>query len=422
MRRISNYKSSIFLILTLFFSGCLKEQENLFPESAAERLNNAISSADSTLINSANGWVLQYFATNESPGYPLLVKFNSNSEAVVAANNKLFGNQYTEAKSLFDVIGDNGPVLTFNTYNNVLHVFSNPENEPVGVGLGGDYEFIVLDRSDSLVHLKGKKSGTEITLNKLPEDMLWPDYFVEVNSIDSKLFGTEMLNFISGNDTIAAYNGASHIFKMLDPVTGNSTDVPFIVTSEGIKFYSPFSLDGKNKVQTFYLNSDESKLISYEDKNTFFEGVSIGKYLVDSEKTYRFDTTRMSNNFKVKIDVLCQQMIERYKGKRNIDYLALTYESSVGHSFFFATTPTVAYANFKIELVVDQLLSNRVSIRKVDGVFDSNGELFLSGVPSINDVWKELEGTYNLSSTLSKQEITFVDKDNESRFFVLTKK
>ncbi len=422
MRRISKYASSIFLILILFLSGCLKEQDNLFPESAAQRLTNAIAGIDSTLINSASGWVLQYFATNESPGYPLLVKFNGNGETVVAANNKLFGNQYTEAKSLFDVIGDNGPVLTFNTYNNVLHIFSDPDNEPVGVGLGGDYEFIVLDRSDSLLHLKGKKSGTEITLNKLPEGVSWPDYFAEVNRIDNKLFGTDKLNFISGNDTIAAYNGASHIFNMLDPDSGNTIDVPFIVTSEGIKFCSPFSINDKTKVQSFYLNSDESKLISYEDKNTFFEGVVIGKYLINSEETYCFDTTRMSDNFKVKISVLCQQMTERYKGKRNIDYLALSYESSIGHSFFFATTPTVAYANFKIELVVDPLLGNRVSIRKVDGAFDSNGELFLSGVPSIDDVWKEIEGTYNLSSTLSKQEITFVDKDNESRFFVLTKK
>ncbi len=422
MRRIYNYTSSVFLILLLLFSGCLKEQEDLFTESAAVRLNNAISGIDSTLTNSPNGWELQYFATNESPGYPLLVKFNSNGEAVVAANNELLNNQYTEAKSLFDVIGDDGPVLTFNTYNNVLHLFSDPMSEPVGVGLGGDYEFIVLDRSDSLVHLKGKKNGTEITLNKFPEGLAWPNYFAEVNRIDNKLFGAEMLNFISGTDTVAAYNGASHIFEMQYPDSIDETTIPFILTSKGLKFYSVFTTTTNTKVQSFYLNDDETKLISVDDKNTFFEGVSVGKYLVNSQVTYAFDTTRMSDNYKSLMRILCQDMAERYKGKRNIDYLALSYESSIGHSFFFATTPTITRANFKIELKVDQQSSNRVSISKIGGVYDANGELFLSGVPSIGDAWQELEGTYNLTSTLSKQEIRFEDKDNASRFFVVIRR
>jgi hypothetical protein len=421
MNKMNKYPIYLFWVMLVFLAGCLKEQENLFSEPAAVRLNNAISGIDSSLTKASNGWIMQYFATSESPGYSVLVKFNATGEVVVAANNGLVKNRYTEAKSLYDVIGDNGPVITFNTYNDVLHLFSNPVN-PDGTGLNGDYEFVVLDFSDSVMHLNGKKRGSDILMIKLPEGVSWVDYLDGLKNIDTEIFGPEPLYFISGSDTYLASNGDSHIFQMQPSGGGDATYIPFIVTSDGLKFYSAFTTGNGKKVQSFYLNADRTKIISREDINTFFTATDLNLYLENSVETFAFDTTRMSDHFKYPVRVLCQQMKERYGGKRNIDFIALSYEAGFGHSFFFSTKPTITVANFSIELIADDKLPNLITINKVDGVYDPNGALFISSVTAINEAWQVLAGSYQLTSTLSRNEIKFVDKNDPTRFFVVIKK
>jgi hypothetical protein len=412
---------NIFLFVLVLFTSCLKEQNELFSDPAAVRLNNTLSGIDSSLTNAPNGWIMQYFATSESPGYSMLIRFNINREVVVATKNELVNYSYTEAKSLFSVIGDNGPVLTFNTYNNVLHLFSNPVN-PDGTGLNGDYEFVVLNHSDSTINLKGKKRGTAILMQRLSAGVSWVDYLDGLNKIDNDFFAVEPLYFVSGKDTSAAFNGASHIFDLFSFVTGEIKSISFIVTSNGLKFYSPFTTDNDKTVQSFSLSSDGNKLISNEDVNTFFVGTAISTYFESSHETFVIDTTRMSDHFRVPVRTLCQQMNDKFGGKRNVDYLAISYKTGFGHSFFLATKPTITLANFGIELLPDQSPNNVITINKSDGVYDSNGSIFISSVPAIDEVWQKLEGTYRLTSNVSKKEIKFVDKNDATRFFVVIKK
>ena len=128
-----NIKYSLIIGLTLVFSSCLREEEDLFPESAALRLNHAIENARQVLISpsNSNGWVMEYFPTNDTEGYTFLMSFSANTFATIAARNK-YTPVYTTEKSAFDVIGDNGPVLTFNTYNKVFHLFSDPKDPKGG--------------------------------------------------------------------------------------------------------------------------------------------------------------------------------------------------------------------------------------------------------------------------------------------------
>jgi len=417
MVRITTY---FILILSIsMLAGCVKEQENLFDETAAVRLNNAIESIDSTLTNASNGWVMQYFATSESPGYTMLIKFSSNGEAVVAAKNQLVKGKYTEAKSIFDVIGDNGPVLTFNTFNDVLHIFSNPEN-PSGTGLEGDYEFVVNNYSDSLIQLKGKKRGTEIEMQRLSESNSWSDYFDELDKMDNQILGAGSLYFITGRDTFIVLNGSTHVFEFQNTTTNETTQIPFIITKKGLKFYAPYITSGNKNVQTFSL-SDDGKLYADNDKNTYFAGPKIGSYFVNSQSTYAFDTTRMSDHFKMPIRELHQQMKEHYNGKRNVDFIALSYKTGFGNSFYLATTPTVTTANFKIELTLDPN-NDVITIAREKGIYDSNGELFYTNINAIEDIWSQLDGSYKLISGLSKKEVKFIDLNDESRYFVVMKR
>jgi hypothetical protein len=400
---------------------CNSSEDDKFEEPAAVRMNNALTQIKSTLVGSANGWVMYYYATSEASGYSLLVKFSASGEAVVAAKNEFFQGRYTEDKSLYAIIGDNGPVLTFNTFNQVLHLFSNPEN-PDGSGLEGDYEFVVLNYTDDEIILKGKKRGTVIAMQRVPEGESWPSYFEKLDKMENDLIGTEPLYLFSEKDTVIALTGLNHIFDFISLNENFPAQMPFIITQNGLRFYSPITMTNKKVVQSFTLSADGVKLVADTDKATYFAGPGILAYVMNSQSTFAFDTSLMSSHFKVPVQELYRQMKEKYSGKRNVDYLAISYKSGFGKSFYFSTTPTITEANYNLSLKSTSSNDKVVTIQRDKNVYDNNGALFYNVVPAIEDVWKELEGNYLLVSTLSKREIKFVDMNNESRFFVIKKK
>ena len=125
-------KKVLYLILILVFvaiTGCKNIEPDIFSASAAERMNAALKDDFNALTSADNGWAVEYFANPQSPGYTLLIKFNSSGLAIVASKSDLtYNQQFQQDSCLFEMIADNGPVLTFNTFSKVLHRFSNPEN------------------------------------------------------------------------------------------------------------------------------------------------------------------------------------------------------------------------------------------------------------------------------------------------------
>lgn len=259
--------------LVFILSSCLREEKDLFSESAAWRLNNAIANARQTLISPANGWIMEYFPTNDTEGYTFLMSFDNNTFATVAAKNKYMP-VYTTDKGAFDVIGDSGPVLTFNTYNKVFHLFSDPKDPQGsssldGIGLQGDYEFIIMNAANDLITLKGKKRGTAILMRPLAQGQDWEGYFGILERMDAALFNSKLpvtltLKGNAGNDLHYLTNGTAHIFtaktqSQIDEGT-QGKNIPFIITDYGLRFAQPFDMGG-DSVQTFRLSDDGSKLV-----------------------------------------------------------------------------------------------------------------------------------------------------------------
>ena len=154
--------------IALSLTGCAGEEDNIFEKSAAERLNESSDKYSARLEAQPNGWAMQYYPTlkDVSPagsGYLILMDFNPDNSVRVAMDNRFSGNQYSTATSGWEVIKDNGPVLSFNTYNSCMHAFSDPEDIPwtsdneQSEGCGGDYEFIIVDAPEdaSYMMLKG---------------------------------------------------------------------------------------------------------------------------------------------------------------------------------------------------------------------------------------------------------------------------
>lgn len=260
MKRIFIY----ILTAVVFFglTGC-REEANVFDQSAAERLQNYEQTLRKNLTSQSNGWEMRYFPTVSSAGYPLLMKFNANGEVLVAAKNPVSSrNIYAEETSLWGISSNQGCVLSFHSYNELLSVFADPGSD--GIGHGGDYEFVVLQNDSNYIRLLGKKHGAYITMEPVPDAMTWKGYFDAVDSYNDNLFadndGIDLTYFDGKNETPLSYTNGTISYKNK---AGEDVIQGIILTPTGLHMYSGLMLaDSTRIVNDFVLTEDKSALVS----------------------------------------------------------------------------------------------------------------------------------------------------------------
>jgi hypothetical protein len=260
-------------VISLFFS-CTREEDDLFDESAALRLNKIINEAQEILLAPEKGWIMEYFPNENSSGVMYLIKFGKTEMATMATINQ-YVPQYTEASGYWRVIADNGPVLSFDTYNDIFHIYADPAAPGAsiadGKGLEGDYEFIIIEKTADQFKLMGKKHGAIVLMHKFPEDQEWKNYLLKIKEFDNSLFSANapdlQLTFEGSEVAYSLSGGNTHIFTMLPSpaqVTDEEVLIPFILTEKGIRFVKPFDINDQ-RVQTFQLSEDRSYLYAIEN-------------------------------------------------------------------------------------------------------------------------------------------------------------
>ena len=148
----------ILLILGIVLVACTPRVDDLFDETAVVRLEHRRAALMEQFMKAENGWVMQYFArvnpvasdTAQHKGYTFIMKFREDGTVTIAGE---VNGLYKTETSMWDVINDNSSVLTFNTFNSIFHYYSNPDPElglrgADGEGIGGDYEFLVLEYNE----------------------------------------------------------------------------------------------------------------------------------------------------------------------------------------------------------------------------------------------------------------------------------
>ena len=415
-------KTIYILFLGVLLAGCNNHEPDVFSLSPALRLEKALTDDQAILQNAGNGWVMEYFANPSSPGYTMLVKFKSNGMAIVSAKNALTLNTDQQTDScLFQLIGDNGPVLTFNTYNKVLHFFSNPEN-PDGYGLEGDYEFVVTKATADSIQLQGKKYHSVVWLRKLASATNWSQYLDHLVGLDQILFNKVSLNLtmVIGKATYIFSNGNSHMFSIQKK--GNSTSVaaPFIVTADGIRFQTVQEFEGL-QFQALKLTADSSALVSVENANLKLVGTSdLAAFILSNQIVWNFTTNAMSPNIKTFYDQVLQDCIAKY-GTTAIN-LSLKYSTN-RRSFVlnlgFTNTTTVYEANLDLTLLANA--TNALAI-EFKGTGDANGLDFYSNIAGLKGFVELISTAHSLgtSSMINPSKIIFTKKTDTTTHFMLT--
>lgn len=259
------FKLLLLLLPLLVFQSCMKDQEDLFDEPSSLRMQNTLDKTRKVLEGSEKGWLIDYYVGDNQQygGYAFTVKFDS---LTCTASSEL---STDTATSYYKLTTDDGPVLTFDTYNTVLHALATPSADNYE-GLHADYEFIILSADSNEVVLKGKKTGTIMKMHPLTET---PSVYL--NSVQSTI-GNFVINGASG--TVDKTNLAILVDidnRQIEYSSSNDSTITgstaFTITDKGIRLYEPIIVNGQ-KLQNFIFDADKTILTCTDVSNVTFKG------------------------------------------------------------------------------------------------------------------------------------------------------
>jgi len=240
MRKQKIYTMVGILALLLLGACSLHEEENFFDDSSANRMSEALKNYKEILVAPENGWLMQYYPGNNQAygGYNMLVSFDENGSATVASE---IAGADKSATSLYTLKQSAGPVLTFDSYNNIMHLFSEPLN-----ALGGDFEFTIMSATPDKVVLSGTKTRNMITLTPMAKERTWTSYLKSVLETQDAIFlGTFklMMNGKEVGSIMQDYNVFTLTYAGADE-REPKVEIPFLYTDEGIRLYEPITING----------------------------------------------------------------------------------------------------------------------------------------------------------------------------------
>ena len=249
-------KTKIYLsaLAALALTACSNDGSEIFDQSAADRLEQYKKEYTEVLTADGGLWTMEYFSNPEEPGYVFVMKFDKNGSVNISANHKWIGGSFKQEVSLWKMIADNGPVLSFNSYNTLFHIFSDPaditgDNAPTGefgdineTGYGheGDYEFQFMEVSDDgqTVRLLGKKRLYDIFLRRLDPSTDVESYISEVQAVTSR--------FSSKFNDLTMTDADGKLYRVYDMNTGIPSIYPLDgdFVSQTVSGNGIFTLDG----------------------------------------------------------------------------------------------------------------------------------------------------------------------------------
>lgn len=274
-------KKNIFiyflLALPLLLTSCLKDQEDLFEDSASARTMKYLANAKRVLTSSEYGWVLDYFPDREQSygGYAYTLKFDESNVAVCFEQ----ADDVTQPISTgYSLDNEDGPVLAFDTYNDYLHYFATPSPSSGAGGYqayDGDFIFIIMDISEdeNTITLKGNRSGNIMYMHKLTQSI--QDYQTGMEEFKKNLVFDQAYGEIDGQ----AYHlgiAADDRYMTITPVVGEDEEAeeepieaPFCFNIDGFSFYEPITIADK-EVRNFKYDENEGTFTAVEDNSVVF--------------------------------------------------------------------------------------------------------------------------------------------------------
>ncbi len=421
------------VLAALLFAACAGEEDDIFSGSAAERLAQGAEDAAARLESSPGGWTMEYYPTDDTTdpygmGFLLLTNFHTDGSVTVAMNNEFSDNKYLEDTSAWEVITDNGVVLTYNTYNKCIHAFCDPEDidftsdtDETGYGCEGDYEFIVVDAPEEdapeYIMLKGKKRGMYIRLSRLEDGTDYESYLDDVISFNNTMFSSSAPNSLIlnvGEDKMEVDDmstGIPNIYEYGTDAVANESYHPYLVTKHNgkycLRFRDEFESPSGFTTQELVYDETEDCFIDQDDGTNTLEGPVPAEFFVSKMQDGSAWQIRRSSEMSDEASALFEKVYSEFSSmKYTLQYVRLTlsdgdllctfsYRNSSGRS------GSVAYRYTMAQDGDDCTLSYA-------GPNDSTAETVMGTIASIKDFLDALTGTMTLSASVTRFDLSNV--------------
>jgi len=228
---------------------CLFEQEDIFEKTSSARLTEAMETAQQALISSENGWVMEYYpeSTQKYGGFVLTMKF-TQMEVEVRSQAK---GPKASVTSYYKMINDNGPTLIFDTYNALIHTYSNP-SATAYQAMGGEFEFVVMKVEEDRITLRGPRTGNTIYMYKLTEPA--EEYLAKVAQMEEDFMLVGLKGTVGSTDVKFVIDTDANQISYTD-AAGEKISQAYVLTPVGFRTYAPFKF-GDAALQDFKVNED----------------------------------------------------------------------------------------------------------------------------------------------------------------------
>ena len=315
----------LFFMASLLLTSCLKNQEDYFEDSATVRMSKTINQTKEILLNSEYGWEFEYYPdrTLTYGGLVYTVKFDSLMATVACS---LIPD--STVTTYYRLTNDNGPVLTFDTYNTLLHFFATPSASEYQAK-DGDFEFVIHSISEDLIVLYGKKTLNTMYLRKLkysPQEYAAKTIAISENFVQS-LSGTMGTDEVTGDVDLNT--------KSIEFIHGNDTITShFVFNDQGIRLYAPLRIGGVS-AQTFTFDAETNvlKCVDEGSEDISFQGVPHDEnYIPFSMYAGNYKLHYFNNQLEANVSLVPSRIDATYhlKGLSSKYELILNYDFNTG--------------------------------------------------------------------------------------------
>ncbi len=255
MKKIHFLLTVLFALPLVMFTSCLKDEDDVFSEPASTRLQEQLTNTRKVLMGAENGWVMDYYVgtDQEYGGKVFIIKFDSLQ---CTAMSELTDDK--SCTSYYKLTSDNGPVLTFDTYNDVLHNLATPSADNYE-GMHADFEMTVMSATPERVVLKGKKTSNYIYLYPLQGSAT--EYLDKVRAMsDSMIVGSAAGTTADGQSITGKFDVDNRSVEFSsESDTSFHKSMAYIYTDTGIRLYEDVKI-GNSTISSLVYNGNNNTL------------------------------------------------------------------------------------------------------------------------------------------------------------------
>ncbi|MDO5587788.1 MAG: DUF4302 domain-containing protein [Bacteroidales bacterium] len=425
MKKLYKFSAIAAVLMSASLASCNHEEADIFDQNAAHRTEEARKMYKEILLDKGGKWQMEYFTTEEEHGYVYLFTFRNDGTVTISGNNEYITKltnidsnvpSYGSETSMWTILSDNGPVLSFNSYNTIFHLFATPEDIPgterdeQGYGHSGDYEFDLMKYSNDTLYLEGKKNGAEIIMTRIAPETDDETYLNEVVALADSFFNAKVpavyVNLPGGYRHVVL-DGAT-LLPRIYPETGDSISeyVPSnaIITHDGFTLGKPLtlrdSIDKNDYTIQHFIRQKDGSLLCTDDNRITITADALNKVVGDERLLWRVNAADCKGELGTAFAGL-NTGFKAYNGSSlvhfNIGLNVLNNTKSPYTMVVRIKTKRGSYLNMSVPYTVEYI--GKDEIKFVLGEMDSNMKTFIDKVPAFQTMMNKLaSSTFKCSS------------------------